>query len=671
MSCILSQLRTLRQVKMKPKPQSVLLHPDPGNVSAFELDEIGSRVPIELQDGQLKGIFFEDATTIYEAFERGLRESGNGPCLGVRKDGKGPYEWINYQEVKTAAQHFGSGLLKDWHLVGQGTNIGIYSKNRPEWFFVDLACHMFSMVIVPLYSSLGAEASAYMIRETFLETIIVEDEKKARDILSVSEKVENVKRLILIDDFSEALVKLAESKEIEIYTFQSIIELGKDNLIAPQPPSPSYIFSISYTSGSTGEPKGVLLTHEYILTLMGGFYRRLNEDPNIALNKDCVMISYLPMAHVYERFNMINVIQCGGRIGFYSGDPRTLMDDIRTLKPTYFPTVPRVLSRIYDEIWKSVNQDLFKKSLFKWGLLVKMKHLKTGKMTFNTFYDRIIFSKCRQLLGGNVKLMTSSSAPIQAQIIDFARCVFGCRVIEGYGQTEFLIATMGHPDECEAGHVGPPTDVCMIKLVDVPDMNYLSIHGKGEICLKCNVQFPGYYKKPEATAEIVDDGGWLHTGDIGQWQLNGCLRIIDRRKNIFKLAQGEYVAPERIETIYSRSEFVMQVFVDGSSLKRWPVAIIVPDELPLMKWAHENRIEGNLARLCHSKKVISAIINDLHLLGREAGLAGFEQVKNIKVHTVPFTTEAGLLTATLKLKRPALRKLFANDIKKLYEELEE
>jgi len=244
----------------------------------------------------------------------------------------------------------------------------------------------------------------------------------------------------------------------------------------------------------------------------------------------------------------------------------------------------------------------------------------------------------------------------------------GCYVAEGYGQTEVTAASaMTLPTEWQAGVVGPPLTNCHIKLVDIPEMDYFAKDNKGEICVRGSCMMIGYYKDPEKTKEVIDEDGWVHTGDVGKWLPNGTLKIIDRKKHIFKLAQGEYIAPEKIESIYIRSKFVSQVFVDGDSLQTYPVAIIVPDVEVVVDWAKmELNNNASLSELCEDESVKAAILEDITKLGAEARLKGFEQVKDIYLCSEVFTVENGLLTPTFKTKRPALRRRFAAEIQNLY-----
>lgn len=342
------------------------------------------------------------------------------------------------------------------------------------------------------------------------------------------------------------------------------------------------------------------------------------------------------------------------------------MDDLKALQPTVFPVVPRLLNRMFDRIFGQANTTL-KRWLLDFASKRKEAELRSCIIRNNSLWDKLIFHKIQSSLGGRVRLMVTGAAPVSATVLTFLRAALGCQFYEGYGQTECTAGCcLTIPGDWTAGHVGAPMPCNLVKLVDVEEMNYLAAKGEGEICVKGPNVFQGYLKDPEKTAEVLDKDGWLHTGDIGKWLPNGTLKIIDRKKHIFKLAQGEYIAPEKIENIYLRSEPVAQVFVHGESLQAFLIAIVVPDAETIGHWARKKGFEGSFEELCRNKDVKKAILEDMVRLGKEAGLKAFEQVKGIALHPELFSIENGLLTPTMKAKRPELRNYFRPQIDELY-----
>ncbi|XP_074647360.1 long-chain-fatty-acid--CoA ligase 5-like [Tubulanus polymorphus] len=623
-----------------------------------------ARLSALCKNGKIVSEYHEEVRTIYDAVLRGLRFSADQPLLGVRHPDGGPYKWTTHQQTYDRSWDFGSGLLKLWHQPGQSTFIGIFSGNRPEWIYTDVACNIYSFVSVPLYDTLGLEAVIHIINQVGLETIVVDTDARVNILKSIADKVPTLKNLVVIDEKSAAE---CEDDRFDIRSFKSVQDLGSAKRVEPTPPKPSDMYTLCYTSGTTGDPKGVIITHEYFLQFASGILKQLEGKADF--NSSEVLISYLPLPHIFERANAIIVLMVGARMGFFRGDVRKLIDDIQELKPTYFPTVPRLLNRLYDQVTSAVRGSYIKSSLLKIAISQKKDMLKRGITTRSSIWDHLVFRSIQDKLGGRLRFVFTGSAPLSSQVLDLIRCSLGCWVLEGYGQTEHPIISITSPEEFDSGHVGPPVPCNKVKLVDVPELNYFAKNGEGEICAKATHRFPGYYKNPEKTAEAIDADGWIHTGDIGRWLPNGTLKIIDRKKQIFKLAQGEYIAPEKIENVYMGSRFVQQIFVDGDSLQTCIVAIIVPDPVTLSKWAKKRGLPTDMETLCANQDLKKEVMTDLQNLGKVAGLKSFEQVKNIVLKSELFTIKDGLLTATLKNKRPALRKFFQTDTSQLYKEL--
>uniref|UniRef100_A0A8C7ZK98 Arachidonate--CoA ligase n=1 Tax=Oryzias sinensis TaxID=183150 RepID=A0A8C7ZK98_9TELE len=495
-----------------------------------------------LKDDTLLEFYYDDVRTAYDLFQRGLRITGNGQCLGYRKPGQ-PYEWISYTEVAQQAQWIGSGLLAKGCLPTPEQYIGIFGQNKPEWVISELACYTYSMAVVPLYDTLGTEAMVH------------------------------------------------------------IINLGKKNL------------------------------------------KRLKSE----------------LAHLN-----LSTVLVHSSVGFYQGDITLLMDDMKTLKPTFLPVVPRLLNRIYDKILASTKSPL-RRALLHFAVQRKQAELSRGIVRNNSLWDKLIFNKIQASLGGNLRFVLTASAPISSTVLSFLRATLGCLIFEGYGQTECTSGcTFSMPGDSSTGHVGAPLPCAMVKLVDIPEMNYYAKNGEGEICIQGPSVFRGYLKDPERTAEALDSEGWLHTGDVGQWLKNGSLRIIDRKKHIFKLSQGEYIAPEKIENIYMRSTPVLQVFVHGDSLQSYLVGIVVPDPEVFVDWSKERGFMGSYKELCQNPDVKNAVLEDMRGVGKEAGLKSFEQVKDLHLHPEMFSIANGLLTPTLKSRRNDIRQVFQEQLSSMY-----
>ncbi|XP_022348854.1 long-chain-fatty-acid--CoA ligase 6 isoform X2 [Enhydra lutris kenyoni] len=595
------------------------------SLSATTLGSGGARRSVIGDGPQLLTHYYDDARTMYQVFRRGLSISGNGPCLGFRKP-KQPYQWLSYQEVADRAEFLGSGLLQHNCKPSTDQFIGVFAQNRPEWIIAELACYTYSMVVVPLYDTLGPGAIRYIIRTADISTVVVDKPQKAVLLLEHVERKETpgLKLIIIMEPFEEALKDRGQECGVVIKSMQAVEECGQQNHQAPVPPKPSDLSIVCFTSGTTGNPKGAMLTHGNVVADFSGFLK------------------------VTE------------------GDIRLLSDDMKALHPTIFPVVPRLLNRMYDKIFSQADTPL-KRWLLEFAAKRKQAEVRSGIIRNDSIWDELFFNKIQASLGGCVRMIVTGAAPASPAVLGFLRAALGCQVYEGYGQTECTAGcTFTTPGDWTSGHVGAPLPCNHIKLIDVEELNYWTSKGEGEICVRGPNVFKGYLKDPDRTKEALDSDGWLHTGDIGKWLPAGTLKVIDRKKHIFKLAQGEYVAPEKIENIYIRSEPVAQIYVHGDSLKAFLVGIVVPDPEVMPSWAQKRGIEGSYAELCANKELKKAILEDMVRLGKQSGLHSFEQVKAIYIHSDMFSVQNGLLTPTLKAKRPELREYFKKQIEELY-----
>ncbi|XP_041317187.1 long-chain-fatty-acid--CoA ligase 5 isoform X3 [Pyrgilauda ruficollis] len=626
----------------RPKP---LLPPVDLNKQSIGI-EGGARRAALLTDNNLLSYYFEDAKTLYEVFQRGVSISGNGDCLGYRKP-KQPYQWLTYKQVLDRAKYLGSGLLQKGCQPSSSQFIGIFAQNRPEWIISEYACYTYSMVAVPLYDTLGPEAIVYIVNKADISVVICDTPAKAEVLLKNCEdkKTPCLKIIVLMDLFDKELKDRGVKVGIEILSLQEIEELGRNNIREPVPPKPEDLSVVCFTSGTTGNPKGAMLTHQNVVSNAAAFLRCTEN--TIECTSSDVAISYLPLAHMFERVVQTVIFSCGAKVGFFQGDIRLLTDDMKTLKPTLFPVVPRLLNRIYDKIQSGANTPV-KNFLLKFAVFMKMAEIKQGIIRNDSIWDKLVFKKVQENMGGRVRIMVTGAAPISPSVLTFLRAALGCQIFEGYGQTECSAgSTFSMPGDWTTGHVGAPLACNIIKLDDVEEMSYFSSNNEGEVCIKGPNVFKGYLKDPEKTAEAIDKDGWLHTGDIGKWLPNGTLKIIDRKKNIFKLAQGEYIAPEKIENVYIRSPTVAQVFVHGESLRSYLIGIVVPDAEMLPEFAAKLGVKGSFEELCKNP------------------------VKDLYIHTELFSVENGLLTPTLKAKRGDLVKYFQKEIEALYSSTQE
>jgi long-chain acyl-CoA synthetase len=567
--------------------------------------------------------------------------------------------------------HIGSGVFKLG--LKPKESLGLFSINRPEWVLGEQASHMFSYVTVPLYDTLGREAIQYIINQTEMRVLMATADK-AKLILAMRDVIPTITHLIVMDKMDETLTESAKESSIQVLSLEDVEASGKEAPEEPVLPGRDDIFTICYTSGTTGLPKGVVLTHGNLLAEAETLTFLGKHGQCFVPNKDDVHISYLPLAHVFERVIQALMINYGAKIGFYQGDTLKLLDDLAELRPTLFISVPRLFNRIYDKVWAGVKaKGGVAAMLFNMAYSQKKAGLERGTV-YHWLWDRLVFGNVRARLGGRVKYLITGSAPIAREVIDFLRICLSADVYEGYGQTEtsagLSITTSG---DTQSGHVGVPMPCCEVKLLDVPSMNYFSTdtpNPRGEVLVRGHQVFKEYYKNEEKTKETLDEEGWCHTGDIGMWDTRGRLIIIDRVKNIFKLAQGEYIAPERIENVYQKHDLVAQAFVYGDSLQATLVGVIVPDKETLKPFAATRSMgDKSYEELCQEEGIRKHILQQLGAFGKANDLKGFENVKNIRLESNAFSPENGLLTPTFKLKRNEAKIYYQQQIDEMYSQL--
>jgi len=372
-----------------------------------------------------------------------------------------------------------------------------------------------------------------------------------------------------------------------------------------------------------------------------------------------------------------SVISNGASTGFYSGNPRVIVEDLAELKPTVFPGVPKVYNRFYDIIQGKFREATgIKKSLIDRAIASKSESFDSSGSVTHMLYDRLIFNKIKAVLGGRVRVMASGAAPLNGEVARFLQICFAAPIRRMYGQTENTgPATVTAEGDWVVGHQGGPLPGFRMKVVSVPEMSYFSTDrdadgdplARGELCISGNTVFRGYYKDPVKTREAVDEDGWLHTGDIASVDKTGRIRIIDRKKALFKLSQGEYVSPEKVENVYVTSKYVAQSWVYGDPLRDYTVGVVVPDEGIILKEAKEQfDIEGSFADVIKHELVKNLVLEDVKSIGKKAGLKGFEGIRKIYLDSELFTSENGLLTPTFKMKRNAAKERYSSQIKELY-----
>ncbi|XP_071685845.1 long chain acyl-CoA synthetase 4-like isoform X1 [Rutidosis leptorrhynchoides] len=608
----------------------------------------------------------------WDVFRLSVEKNPNNRMLGTREfvNGKhGAYVWLTYKQVYDKVIKVGNAIRACG--VEPGGRCGIYGANCAEWIMSMEACNAHGLYCVPLYDTLGAGAIEFIICHAEVTIAFVEEKKIPELLKTFPTAGEYLKTIVSFGKVTPEQREQAENFGLIIHSWDDFLSMGDDKNFDLPLKKKTDICTIMYTSGTTGDPKGVLISNKNMTTLIAGVNGIL-DNTNVSLSQHDVYISFLPLAHIFDRLIEECFIFHGASIGFWRGDVKLLIEDIAELKPTIFCAVPRVLDRIYSGLQQKISAGGFlKRSFFNLAYAHKLSNMKGGKShsEASPLSDKIVFSKVKEGLGGKVRLIVSGAAPLAPHVEAYLKVVTCSHVLQGYGLTETCAGSfISLPNEMGMlGTVGPPVPNLDARLESVPEMNYDACSSKpqGEICIRGDVLFSGYHKREDLTKEVLVDG-WFHTGDIGEWQPDGSMKIIDRKKNIFKLSQGEYVAVENLENVYGNVSDIDAVWIYGNSFEFCLVAVVNPNKAAVEHYAEAHNISGDFDSLCENPKIKEYILGELTRVGKEKKLKGFEFVKAVHLDPVPFDMERDLLTPTFKKKRPQMLKYYQDIIDNMY-----
>ncbi|MGN5952988.1 AMP-dependent synthetase/ligase [Sphingobacterium lactis] len=561
---------------------------------------------------------------------------------GRSKDGWKTYSTDDFIEI---VDNISKGLLAKG--IEKGDRVAIMSGNRPEWNFIDFACNQLGIATVPLYPTLSNQDLIYILNDAGAKMLFVSNEE-------LSKKADHALK--------------ENNQDLPLYTFDDIdgrasykevLELGKQQQTDLQPLRDAVQFedllTLIYTSGTTGKPKGVFLTHKNLISNVEACFHLVTPEYKKAL-------SFLPLCHIFERMVVYLYFSKGVQI-YYAENLDNIVVDINDVKPDLFTTVPRVLEKVYDKVVeKGKNLTGIKKSLFFWALNLGLRYQEPKKNS--GFYNfqlgiarKLIFSKWKDALGGNIKLIISGGAALQERL---ARVFWAAdiKVLEGYGLTEtspVIAVNSWKEEDVKFGTVGRVLNNLDVKIAK-----------DGEILVKGPSVTSGYYKNDEATKETIDTGGYLHTGDIGELTSDGFLRITDRKKEMFKTAGGKYVAPQVLENKLMESTLIAQVMVIGEN-QRFPAALIVPAFEELEKYCNHKGIPyGSKEEAIKQPEVLSKY--EQIISQSMSNFGHWEQVKKFKLLSKEWTIDAGELTPKLSLKRKVIMQRNEDTIKQIYTE---
>lgn len=594
-------------------------------------------------------------TRLFDCINNQLEKFPKEDMLAAKEEG-GIWRKYSTAEVRDIVDKFSAGLVhmnlgpNDMSIEGRD-KIAVISNNRPEWIFLDLAVQQIGAVLTPIYPTISVNELEFVLNDAAVKLVFVNNREMYDKVQSVRSRTPSVKAVFTFDYFQPSLhwkEILSRATEADHARVKQI----RDGIRSED------LCTIIYTSGTTGTPKGVMLSHKNILSNVMNVEEVFRP---IVSGDHAKALSFLPLNHIFERMVSYIYLFFGCSI-YYAENLDKIGDNLKEVQPTTFATVPRLLEKVYERIiGKGHELTGLKKKLFFWAVELGNRYEvnKNQGWWYNTqlaLANKLIFSKWREGLGGNIKAIVTGAAACQVRLL---RVFTAGKIVimEGYGLTETSpVISVNRYDEKDRrfGTIGPLITGVQVKLEE-----------DGEICAKGDNVMMGYYKQPELTAQVISPDGWFHTGDIGVWVENRFLKITDRKKEIFKTSGGKYVAPQPIENKMKESAFIEQMMVVGAEQK-FAGALIVPNLANLKEWCTKNHVNADAPadKILRDPKVIELyknIVEEYNQLFNHV-----EQVKKFELLESEWTIDGGELTPTLKLKRKVIMEKYKTAIERIY-----
>ena len=585
------------------------------------------------------------SSTLADLLPLSAKRYGSAVAVRHKEDGK----WVDrsFDQVLEVARSLSLGLIDLG--VAKGDKVSILANTRPEWTYFDFAALSAGAVVVPIYQTNSPEECQYVLENSDAKVVVVEDDEQMEKIREIRDKLPLLEQVVRMTGSSDDAISLDDLAARGAARGASEWEARWQSVTKED------ICTFIYTSGTTGPPKGCIISH--------GNYRAMLDMVNetSVIEPGDVTYLYLPLAHSFALLIQFGSYDLGTTIAYWERDPQKILPNLGELKPTYFPSVPRIFEKIYTAATSGMEKEGgVKKAIFDWSIAVGKKVRaaeRSGRQPGfllrkqYEFADKQVLSKIRGLFGGNLRLAVSGAAPISPEILRFFDAA-GVLVLEGWGMTETsTAATISTPEDFKVGTIGKPFPGCEVKIAE-----------DGEILVKGPNVFQGYYKNEEATRETIVDG-WLHTGDIGEIEPDGFIKITGRKKDIIITAGGKNITPANLENEIKQHPLVSQCVVVGDR-KPYLVALVTLDPEDAVAYAKEHGLPEDPEQLAANADVLSAIEDHVATINKK--FAPVEQVKKVAILPRDLSQETGELTPTLKVKRAVVASKHEDEIEALY-----
>ncbi|KAI5959270.1 FAA4 [Candida pseudojiufengensis] len=669
--------------------------------------ETAPRRKASLREASLSRPIDSKATNIPEFIEECFKRNGNKNAMGWRNlleihtetkeitkkiDGEdkkikkdwtyyemGPYNYIKYPALLELIKNYSKGLLELGLKPNQESKLMIYASTSHHWMQTFLSCTFQNIPIVTAYDTLGESGLTHSLIQTDADAIFT-DNSLLHTLKNPLKKAKNVKYIIHGDSIDPTdkrqngkiyqNAKIAKEELLNInpnlkfISFDELVEIGKKSQQDLHFPKTDDLACIMYTSGSTGDPKGVCITNGNILAAVAGISTNAGRD---LVSPNDSVIAFLPLAHIFELAFEVATLWWGATLGY--ANVKTLTEaSCKNCQPDLIEYKPTIMVGVA-AVWESVRKGVLAKVKKASPLQQKLFWIAfNAKATMNKFkipggslFD-IIFKKVKAATGGKLRYVLNGGSPISIDAQIFVSTLIAPMLL-GYGLTETCaMGTIAEHTRFEIGSLGTLTGCITAKLIDVPDAGYFAKDNQGEILLKGASVVKEYYKNDKETKEAFDDEGWFHTGDIGEWQSNGALKIIDRKKNLVKTLNGEYIALEKLESVYRSNQLVANICVYADQNQIKPIGIIVPIDGFLNQLGFDENTDYG------DKKLVGKVLDSLNQTGKAQGLKGIELLQNVVISHDEWTPQNGFISSAQKLQRKKIVQKYDKEIKKAYGE---